>query len=253
MRNVMIIPAKANSIRIPGKNLKLFCGLPLFLWSVIQGVAAKSVAEVWVSTDSDEIESLAHQYGAKVFRRKYVDEEHTPGWVPVREWTLWADKKGIIDSRGTVITRLCTTPHLMPTDIDKCMEMFWYNKGVYGSHNIGMAAPTRTHVVSRKVAPGISMHIPEATCHNDWSIIHHLAFCSITYCAKSLRDAKGLVDDNPDTRLNAGHRPGYYYPVHDWQMQDCDTEEEWEFGELIMEHYILKGRTAEEVYGKQGS
>jgi hypothetical protein len=35
---------------------------------------------------------------------------------------------------------------------------------------------------------------------------------------------------------------GQYILIEEWQEHDVDTLEEWEYAELAMEHYILKGR-----------
>lgn len=53
MKHIAIIPAKANSTRCPGKNMRSFLGQPLFLYSVLYA-QAEGVAPI-VSTDSDEV------------------------------------------------------------------------------------------------------------------------------------------------------------------------------------------------------
>ena len=66
---VAIIPARANSKGIPGKNLNPICGLPLLAWSIAQACSAKLVDSVWVSSDSEEILAIAEKYGAVSIRR----------------------------------------------------------------------------------------------------------------------------------------------------------------------------------------
>jgi len=38
--------------------------------------------------------------------------------------------------------------------------------------------------------------------------------------------------------------------IEPFQVQDLDTLHEFEMGELVMEHYILKGRSMDEVYNE---
>lgn len=66
MGAVAIIPARGGSKRIPGKNLKLFNGLPMIAWSIRAARAAGCFARVVVSTDSPAIAEVALAEGAEV-------------------------------------------------------------------------------------------------------------------------------------------------------------------------------------------
>lgn len=63
---VAVIPAKAHSTRLPGKNMRMFAGKPLVAHTIEQAVASSEVAKVYVSTDSAEIAQLARNLGADV-------------------------------------------------------------------------------------------------------------------------------------------------------------------------------------------
>ena len=243
MQTVMIIPAKGFSRRIPRKNMKSFCGVPLVGWSVIQGMAAKSVRDVYVTTDDHAIGAYAEGLGARVIYRRYQDTNATSGSVPVKEAITRLLNEGTIELTTPLITRLCTTPTLLPHDLDGMVDLYWHNIEKYGVNGLSCGAPCRTHIVSRQVVPGVSVSIPEATCHNDNSIVHHLSFASVQLASTMLGHKDPDVDPNAKP-----FRGCYFYSFQEWQMQDCDTEEEWEFAEVVAEHYILKGRTVEEVY-----
>jgi N-acylneuraminate cytidylyltransferase len=64
MRIVAIIPARGASKGIPNKNIIGFCGKPLLAWSILQALQATRVDEVYVSSDSENILSVAEEYGA---------------------------------------------------------------------------------------------------------------------------------------------------------------------------------------------
>jgi N-acylneuraminate cytidylyltransferase len=66
---VAIIPARGGSKGIPKKNLIDICGKPLMAWSIEQAVGADSIDETYVSSDSDEILSVAKSFGAGVIKR----------------------------------------------------------------------------------------------------------------------------------------------------------------------------------------
>jgi hypothetical protein len=56
---IFLIPARAGSKRLPGKNKRLFCGLPLWMWSWAQAKRlARSSDAVVVSSDDQDIYSV---------------------------------------------------------------------------------------------------------------------------------------------------------------------------------------------------
>ncbi len=67
---VAIIPARGGSKGIPGKNIINFSGHPLLSWTIGQVKNSKLINEVYVSSDSDEILSVAKGYGAKAIKRQ---------------------------------------------------------------------------------------------------------------------------------------------------------------------------------------
>lgn len=70
MKSLAMITARGGSKRIPGKNKKEFCGKPILAYSIEAALGSGVFDEVMVSTDDDEIASLAQHFGARVpFRR----------------------------------------------------------------------------------------------------------------------------------------------------------------------------------------
>src|SRR4051794_14646197 len=63
---LVVIPARGGSKGIPGKNLRNLGGKPLVAWSIEQALAASAPLRVVISTDSEEIASVARDYGAEV-------------------------------------------------------------------------------------------------------------------------------------------------------------------------------------------
>lgn len=64
--NVVIIPARGGSKRIPKKNIKDFHGKPIISYSIEAAIKSNLFDRVIVSTDDDEIAIVAKQYGADV-------------------------------------------------------------------------------------------------------------------------------------------------------------------------------------------
>ena len=65
-KSIAIIPARGGSKRIPKKNIKDFFGKPLIAYSIEVALKSKLFDKVIVTTDDENIASIAKQYGAKV-------------------------------------------------------------------------------------------------------------------------------------------------------------------------------------------
>ena len=65
-----IIPARGGSKRLPKKNIIDLAGQPLIAWSINAAIKSKYIDKTIVTTDSDEILEVARKYGAEVpFKR----------------------------------------------------------------------------------------------------------------------------------------------------------------------------------------
>lgn len=65
MNMVALIPARAGSKRVPGKNTKLLGGKPLLQWTIEAAKASGVFAEIVVSTDDDKTGELAQSLGVR--------------------------------------------------------------------------------------------------------------------------------------------------------------------------------------------
>ena len=61
-----LILARGGSKRIPGKNIKNFCGKPLIAWTIAQAQKSKYISRIIVSTDDAETALVAKKFGAEV-------------------------------------------------------------------------------------------------------------------------------------------------------------------------------------------
>ncbi|MDA9982379.1 acylneuraminate cytidylyltransferase family protein [Gammaproteobacteria bacterium] len=63
---VAIIPARGGSQGLPGKNIANFCGKPLIAHTIEAAVDCPNIDRVIVTTDSDNIATVARKWGAEV-------------------------------------------------------------------------------------------------------------------------------------------------------------------------------------------
>jgi N-acylneuraminate cytidylyltransferase len=91
MTRIAIIPARAGSQRIPGKNIRDFCGKPMIAWPIGESLAAGCFDHVLVSTDSPEIAKISESFGAIApFERPVaLADHHTPTAPVIRHALEW--------------------------------------------------------------------------------------------------------------------------------------------------------------------
>ena len=66
MKIIGMIPARGGSTRFNNKPLALICGKPMVYWVWKHSKEVSVFDEVYVATDSEEIKSVAEDFGAKV-------------------------------------------------------------------------------------------------------------------------------------------------------------------------------------------
>ena len=80
-----IIPARGGSRGLPGKNIREFVGLPLIAHSIRLAKMCPAIDRAIVSTDSEEIATVARASTAAMFpllRPAAPPLETTPRWRP---------------------------------------------------------------------------------------------------------------------------------------------------------------------------
>ena len=91
-----IIPARAGSKGLPGKNTRRLCGKPLIAWSVQAGLKSKYLDEVVVTTDSPKIRCVALRHGAHApfLRPRSLATDTAPTFGALRHAIDFYEKKG---------------------------------------------------------------------------------------------------------------------------------------------------------------
>jgi len=129
-KNIAIILARGGSKTIPKKNIIDFCGKPLLAWSIEQASSAKLIDQVWVSSDDNEIITIAQKYGAQTITRpKHLSTARS---TSVSGWLHAIDeiKKKHIEIK-TVIGLQATSPVRQSLDLDRSLQKF--SNGKYDS------------------------------------------------------------------------------------------------------------------------
>lgn len=70
MKNIVIIPARGGSKRLPNKNILLLDGIPLIAHSILYALKNSDIIDgIFVSTDDEKIKEIALEFGAEVIDR----------------------------------------------------------------------------------------------------------------------------------------------------------------------------------------
>lgn len=91
-----LIPARGGSKRIPGKNVRDFCGQPIIAYSIKAAIESACFDKVIVSTDDEKIAAIAKEYGAEVpfIRPESISGDHTGTTEVIKHALEWYANKG---------------------------------------------------------------------------------------------------------------------------------------------------------------
>jgi len=227
MKKVLaIIPAKAESIRLPGKNLLSFGGKPLVSHTIEQALASSEIDKVYVSTDSEEIAIIARSLGAEVpfMRPTFLSEPDVHSIMPILHLLEATDA---ISHFNYVMMLLPTCPLREVTQINEISKLAKESE----SNVLSLVDTGKTQYHLRTIdnegyAINLTGSVPTNFQHGDSSKIYSLnASC---YCGpmETLIKHKTFHTDNPIA-----------YPMDEVTGMDIDTLDQFIIAEI---HYNIR-------------
>ena len=78
--NIAFVPARCGSQTIPFKNIKIICGKPLIYWALLALTKSKSIDQIYVATDCDDIKDVVVDFTfekVQIFDRCDVNANNT--------------------------------------------------------------------------------------------------------------------------------------------------------------------------------
>ncbi|MEN4053843.1 MULTISPECIES: acylneuraminate cytidylyltransferase family protein [Sulfurimonas] len=113
-----VIPARGGSKRLPRKNILPLAGKPLITWSIEAAKKSRYLDEVVVSSDDNEILSIAKQNALQVIKRPDRLANDTASSIDVIKHTL-----NIFSSYDYVVLLQPTSPLREKKHIDEAIEL----------------------------------------------------------------------------------------------------------------------------------
>lgn len=124
MKSYAIIPARGGSKGVPRKNIALLGGFPLVAYAIAAAKLTPSIERVIVSTDDEEVATIARTFGAEVpfLRPAELAQDSSRDiefMLHAIEWLR--DNEGLVPEYFVELRP--TTPLRHPQDIQKAIEI----------------------------------------------------------------------------------------------------------------------------------
>ncbi len=218
---IAIITARGGSKRIPGKNIREFCGKPIMAYSIQAAQEAGVFKEIMVSTDSREIAGLAKEYGAKVpfMRSVETSGDYATTADVLKEVLRKYQSKGRYFEYGCCIYP--TAPFVTGEKLKRAVELLEQGKS---TSVIPVTAFSFPPMRGMRVENGKAEYVfpeYERKRSQDIPVMYH--DCGQFYCfrVKSFLESGKLIMD--DTAA---------IEVPELEVQDIDNEQDWILAEI---------------------
>lgn len=230
MSNIAIITARGGSKRIPRKNIKEFAGKPILLYSIEAALKSKIFDEVMVSTDDEEIAMHAINAGASI--PFYRSEANSNDYATTSDVILEVLKE--YGNRGLNFDVVCciypTAPFITSERLQEAVDLLIRNRADCVLPVLKFSFPPQRGLVMNEkwMEPKWS----EFTHYRsqDLEPIYHDAGQFYTLSYKRFLEQKKIYMEKT-------------YPIvlSDLEVQDIDTEEDWELAE--QKYLYLRNKT----------
>ena len=230
MKALAIIPARGGSKRIPRKNIKDFLGRPIICYSIEAALQSGLFEDVMVSTEDEEIASIAKQTGASVpfMRSNLTANDHATTNEVILEVLKEYEKRGMVFDY--VACLYPTNPFITVQKLKNAYEMI-IEKGC--AEVVPMVSfsfpPQRAYMLDDNGKAVYCWPENANTRSQDLKPLYHDAGQFYFYDAKSY--------------LTYGGVHGDVYPLifPETEVQDIDTIKDWELAEIKVEYLKRRG------------
>jgi N-acylneuraminate cytidylyltransferase len=219
---VAIITARGGSKRIPGKNIKTFCGKPIIAYSIEAAITSGLFDEVMVSTDDNRIAETACRYGATVpFLRSAENSDDYSGTADV----LLEVIRCYMEAGKSFEYGCCLYPTAPFVTAQKLKDAF----SVFEAQNADTLVPVVKYEfpVQRAFrARGSRLYYAQPeyakTRSQDLEPFYHDCGQFYWFKTEALVRARALVTDNTA-----------YYEIPGNEVRDIDTLDDWIIAEAL--------------------
>jgi N-acylneuraminate cytidylyltransferase len=229
--NIVIIPARGGSKRIPRKNVRPFCGRPMIAWPIATAKASGLFDHVLVSTEDAEIADIARQAGAEVpfVRPAEIADDHTGTTDVIVHAFSWA-----IEAGWPVEAACCIYPtaaFVSPEDLVEARDLlspdcdYAFAAVRYGH------PPQRGFSRAADGSPQLLQPEHQSTRTQDLPPVYHDAGQFYWGTCEAWMERRPFF--GPRTR---------FIELPPWRAQDIDTSDDWTLAEQLFAAMQARGR-----------
>ena len=226
-----IIPARGGSKRIPGKNIKNFCGKPIIAYSIEAAKESGVFDEIMVSTDSGEIADIATSLGASV---PFMRSEAASGdFASTKDVLLevFHEYEKMGQSFGQACCIYPTAPFVTAQGLKGSRELLKKDGVAMVNPVVRFSFPPQRGVSVNEQGMIEVLHMENRFVRSqDMEPVYHDAGQFYWYDVPVFLKNDGIMDG-----LSAA------YILDDLHVQDIDNETDWEIAEMKNEILKRKG------------
>ncbi|MBT6050346.1 MAG: acylneuraminate cytidylyltransferase family protein [Candidatus Scalindua sp.] len=227
MNVVALICARGGSKGLPGKNIRPLAGKPLIAWAIDHIREVKRINRIIVSTDSEEIASVASNFGAEIpfLRPAELAQDNSSEWMVWQHAMEYLKK---IDGYypDVLIVVPTTAPLRSSVDLVNCLDE--YEKGdvdivvtatdAHRSPFFNMVKQNEDKTVSLVISPDSKVHRRQ-----DAPVVYDMTTVAYVTSPEFVMNNKGVFDG----------RVGYVHvPVE--RALDIDTALDFRIAECLI-------------------
>lgn len=221
MERIAVITARGGSKRIPRKNIREFCGKPILSYSIEAALGSGVFDIVMVSTDDEEIASIAKTCGAEVpFMRS---RENAGDFAATRD--VIGEVLREYESRGQRFDELCciypTAPYITAERLKEAMALLKASGADSVVPVVRFSFPPQRGVVIRDGFMRFQWPEYTQTRSQDLEPFYHDAGQFYCLSVKSFSEQNVVVMEKTVPLV-----------LPELEVQDIDTQEDWELAEL---------------------
>jgi len=232
MRTFAFIFARGGSKGVPGKNIKEICGKPLIAYSIEIAKEIESIEKIFVSTEDDNIATVAKKFGADIIPRPInLAQDDSPEWLAWQHAIKWLGERG--DNFDIFVSLPTTSPLRNKKDIKQCLALF--NEEIDMVVGITEAARSPWFNMVREKKDGfLNIFIGNGETYvrrQDTPKIYDMTTIAYVSRPEFIKQATGVFD---------GKVKGVKIPAE--RAFDIDTELDFEIAEFLLKKIKNKNR-----------
>ncbi|MCG8609053.1 MAG: pseudaminic acid cytidylyltransferase [Pseudomonadales bacterium] len=216
-----VIPARGGSKRIKKKNTRQFAGKPIIAHTILVALGSGLFDRVIVSTDDSDIATVAEAYGADVpfIRPAHLADDHAVIADVVRHAVEWFEQKG--QYFAAIGCLYATAPLIQPRYLKQGLEII-----EQGQADFSLSVTTFPYPIQRALKCDEQGLLQMAQPEYALTRSQDLPDCFHDAAHFYLGTADAFKGNVQSPRTAGVQVPRYL-------VQDIDTEEDWQFAELI--------------------